>query len=113
MASIPAQLTPPQAVNNFFHEQAVMRRTAITLPKGTSDLWTPAMVCGEVYQQAIKDLTEEMTRLPSGSKEGWITEYNKASAAIFHTLSAEERATVTEICDAWNTTGIPKELKAK
>ena len=90
-----------------------MRRTVITLPKGNSPLWTEIMVCGEVYGEAIKELTTEVTGLAAGSKDGWITEYNKARAALYYTLTDEEREAIAEVCEAWNASGTPKEVKKK
>ena len=100
-------------MNNFFNEQARMRLAVVTLPKGTSPLWTELLVCGEVYADAIKELTSEMTGMVAGSKDGWITEYNKGRAAIYHTLTDEERDAISELCESWNGSGTPKEVKRK
>lgn len=102
-----------QAVHNFFKEQSQMRNTVVELPGGNANFWTDITVCGEVYKDTIKDLCEDLTEMVAGDKAGWIAEYNKARAAIWFSLSAEEREGVQSLVKTWNRTGIPKEVKKK
>lgn len=103
-----------QSVRNFFKERGRIRGAVVKLPgKGRTALdWTPMTVCGEVYKDAIKELIRDMTGLTTSNKRGWIAEYPKARAALFHSLSADERKEVETIALMWNRTGIPASKKA-
>lgn len=91
-----------------------MRRTVVRLPgKKSAPLWDDIGVCGEVYAEAIKDLIADVTELAAGTTDGWIAEYPKARAAIWYTLSEEERAAIETIRKTWNRTGLPKLVKKK
>ena len=107
------RLTRSKAVANIIQEQGRMRGPAVKLPGEKENKWTEELVCGVVYEDAIKDLVEEMSRLKAGSKDGWIAEYPKARAAIYYTLSDEDREAVGDVCKAWNRGGIPKTVKKK
>ncbi|VDB91627.1 unnamed protein product [Peniophora sp. CBMAI 1063] len=102
-----------QAVNNFFKERLRMRRTVLRLPGEKKKSWNEMDVCGDVYEDAIVDLCNELTGLAAGSKDGWIAEYPKARAAIYYSLTDEEREAIQTLCESWNRTGIPKGMKKK
>ena len=90
-----------------------MRGPAIKLPGNEDTKWNDLNVCGVVYAEAISDLCTQLTALASGDKGGWITEYKKARAAIYYTLTDEERESVADLCEAWNRGTIPKPVKKK
>ncbi|VDB96080.1 unnamed protein product [Peniophora sp. CBMAI 1063] len=110
-----------QAVRNFFSERGRVRDVVVKLPgKGRSKTsWTAISVVNQVYRSAIHDLVFDVSGLKpqkKGEKEpspGWLTEYNKACVAIYHTLSADERAEMEQLAMQWTRTGIPLYMKKK
>ncbi|VDB99994.1 unnamed protein product [Peniophora sp. CBMAI 1063] len=103
------------AIRNFFKERGRVRDVIVRLPgKGRSRLdWTVLGVCGEVYKGVISDLVEEVSGLKPGAKKGWLTEYKRARAAVYYSLTEEERTEVQVLCKQWNRTGIPLSIKKK
>lgn len=92
-----------------------MRGTVVKLPGrgGSMPDWQPLTVCGEVYSTAIKDLIEDLSGLTPADKGAWIAEYPKARAAIYYSLSEDEREEMETLCEQWNRTGIPPGQKLK
>ena len=41
-----------------------------------------------------------------GSKGGWVNEWKKGRAAMYYSLSDEERAELDQVCDQWNLGGL-------
>lgn len=74
--------------------------------------WDALKVCGDVYKATIAELIEDVAGLVHGDKL-WISEYKKALAAVFYSLTEEERDMIDAVCEKWNSNGLPKELKKK
>ena len=75
--------------------------------------WLPLTVTGEIFRDAIRELTEDVSGLKPGSTGGWLREWNKARAALYWSLSEEQHEEIEDICDRWNATGIPGAQKKK